>query len=203
MAYLIGLSGGSGSGKTFVSKAILERLGDQVNVISFDNYYKDQSHLPPEERDSLNFDSPTMLDFDLFIEHLKLIKQDKEVDIPQYDFKTHTRKPYTVRFVPKKIVIVEGIMVLRLPVEMFDYKIYVDADSDIRLSRRIIRDVAERGRNPYSVIDQYIKTVKPMHTKYVHPCKHIADFIFKNNGNSGLNEQTLNRLIDELEILTK
>lgn len=203
MNYLIGLAGGSGSGKTYVSQAILEKLGDKVAIISFDNYYKDQSHIPAEDRDSLNYDSPSMLDSDLFIKHLKDLKEGKAVDIPQYDFKTHTRKKETVHFEPKKIIIAEGIMVLRLPVETFDYKIYVDADSDIRLSRRIIRDVKERGRSPYSVIDQYIKTVKPMHLKYVQPCKHIADFIFKNNGNDGLNETQLTALLDELEILTK
>lgn len=201
MAILIGLSGGSGSGKTYVSSALLSFLNGRCNVISFDNYYKDQSHLPPKERDRLNYDDPKMLDMELFISHLKEIKKGNKIDVPQYDFHSHTRKLETIEFTPEEIVIVEGIMVLLCPEDLFDLKVFVDADADIRLARRIIRDVAERGRNPYSVIHQYVRTVKPMHEKYVEPTKAKADFIFKNNSVDGLNTREMAALIEQIKKL--
>ena len=203
MAYLIAICGGSGSGKTLLSTALKEHYGDDCSVLSYDNYYRDQSHLPMEERAMLNFDDPAILDSELFTEHLQAIRDGKPIMVPQYDFATHTRKKEVKEFVPTKIVICEGIMVMQLPLELYDKTIFVAADGDVRLARRIFRDMKERGRTAESIIRQYMATVKPMHRKYVSPMKKLADFIFENNGNSGLGQTKLNEVYDFIDSFVK
>ena len=194
MPYLIAICGGSGSGKTLLSNALKEHFGDRCCILSYDNYYRDQSHLTPEERAVQNYDDPAILDSELFKEHLSSIREGKTIDVPQYDFSTHTRKRETVLFEPKPIVIVEGIMVMQLPLELYDTIVFVQADSDVRLARRIFRDMKERGRTAESIIRQYMATVKPMHRKYVSPMKKKADFVFENNGNIGLGQTHLEEI---------
>ncbi len=193
MAILIALGGGSGSGKTSIARALVEELGKEATRFSFDNYYRDQGALSLEERSKVNYDSPFTLDIELFVEHLKAIRKNKAVDVPQYDFVTHTRLPSPIPFYPTKYVIVDGILTLYLDEaeNLFDYKIFVKADSDIRLARRIRRDTIERGRTADSVIRQYLATVRPMHLKYVEPSRFVADFVFDNNREDGIDKETL------------
>lgn len=194
MPIIIALGGGSGSGKTTIARALAQRLGKEATRLSFDNYYRDQSHLSVEERKKVNYDSPFTLDGSLFVTHLKAIREGKTIEVPQYDFVTHTRLPFTLPYKPTKYVIVDGILTLYFDEEeksLFDYKIFVKADSDIRLARRIRRDVNERGRTPESVISQYLATVRPMHLKYVEPSRFDADFIFDNNKENGIDEESL------------
>ena len=203
MVYLIAICGGSGSGKTLLSTALREHFGADCPVLPYDNYYKDQSHLPMEERAKQNYDDPEILDAALYQEHLKACKEGKSVEVPQYDFTTHTRKKETVTFHPTKIVICEGIMVMQLPLELYDGTIFVQADSDVRLARRIFRDMKERGRTAESVINQYFATVKPMHRKYVSPMKKKAGFLFENNGNNGIEKPHFEELLRYLETIIK
>ncbi len=198
MPYLIAISGGSGSGKTYISRALNALLPYESSILSYDNYYKDQSALPSEERGLLNYDDPSILDQELFMEDLKKIKKGIAIEVPQYDFVTHTRKKETVRFEPKDIVIVEGIMTLQIPKEYYDFIIYVDADPDVRISRRIIRDMKLRGRSLESIVEQYLTSVKPMHIKYVEPHKVDADFIYNNNSNNGIDEKQMQMILKHL-----
>ena len=198
MPYLIAISGGSGSGKTYISRALNALLPYESSILSYDNYYKDQSALPSEERGLLNYDDPSILDQELFMEDLKKIKKGIAIEVPQYDFVTHTRKKETVRFEPKDIVIVEGIMALQIPKEYYDFIIYVDADPDVRISRRIIRDMKLRGRSLESIVEQYLTSVKPMHIKYVEPHKVDADFIYNNNSNNGIDEKQMQMILKHL-----
>jgi uridine kinase len=201
MAYLIAICGGSGSGKTFLAEHLLKELGDDASRLSYDSYYRDQSSLPFEERGKLNYDDPSVMDQDLFLAHLSLIRKGQEVAIPQYDFVTHTRKKETRLFAPTPIVLIDGVLVGALPnlKSLFDFIIYVDAESDIRLARRIIRDEKERGRSGTSVIEQYLKTVRPMHKKYVEPARNYADFVFVNDENNGLDEGEMRQLVTLLK----
>ena len=198
MPYLIAISGGSGSGKTYISRALNALLPYESSILSYDNYYKDQSALPFEERGLLNYDDPSILDQELFMEDLKKIKKGIAIEVPQYDFVTHTRKKETVTFEPKDIVIVEGIMTLQIPKEYYDFIIYVDADPDVRISRRIIRDMKLRGRSLESIVEQYLTSVKPMHIKYVEPHKVDADFIYNNNSNDGIDEKQMQMILKHL-----
>lgn len=198
MPYLIAISGGSGSGKTYISRALNALLPYESSILSYDNYYKDQSALPFEERGLLNYDDPSILDQELFMEDLKKIKKGIAIKVPQYDFVTHTRKKETVQFEPKDIVIVEGIMTLQIPKEYYDFIIYVDADPDVRISRRIIRDMKLRGRSLESIVEQYLTSVKPMHIKYVEPHKVDADFIYNNNSNNGIDEKQMQMILKHL-----
>lgn len=198
MPYLIAISGGSGSGKTYISRALNALLPYESSILSYDNYYKDQSALPFEERGLLNYDDPSILDQELFMEDLKKIKKGIAIEVPQYDFVTHTRKKETVTFEPKDIVIVEGIMTLQIPKEYYDFIIYVDADPDVRISRRIIRDMKLRGRSLESIVEQYLISVKPMHIKYVEPHKVDADFIYNNNSNNGIDEKQMQMILKHL-----
>lgn len=198
MPYLIAISGGSGSGKTYISRALNALLPYESSILSYDNYYKDQSALPFEERGLLNYDDPSILDQELFMEDLKKIKKGIAIEVPQYDFVTHTRKKETVAFEPKDIVIVEGIMTLQIPKEYYDFIIYVDADPDVRISRRIIRDMKLRGRSLDSIVEQYLTSVKPMHIKYVEPHKVDADFIYNNNSNDGIDEKQMQMILKHL-----
>ena len=201
MAKLIAISGGSGSGKTFLAHAIKENLREEATILSFDNYYRDQSHLSFVERAAINYDDPVQLDAELFLSHVNKLSAGEMVNVPQYDFATHVRKKVTRPVKSSPWIICEGIMVLTLPKNTFDYSIYVDADDDIRLLRRIIRDVITRGRTIESVGKQYLESVKPMHKKYVEPCREIADFIYINNHNNGIDRVQLKKLIDELFVL--
>lgn len=182
---IIGIAGGSGSGKTLVARTLIERLGsDRVVVIEQDAYYKDLSHLPLEERARQNFDHPDAFDEDLLVQHLQDLIAGKSIDRPIYDFTQHTRKKETVRIGGHDIVILEGILILqneRLR-RLMDIKVYVDTDPDVRLIRRLRRDLAERGRTLESILEQYEKSVRPMHLQFVEPSKRYADIIIPEGG---------------------
>jgi uridine kinase len=181
---IIGIAGGTGCGKTTVVKKIIEELPiNEVVVISQDSYYHDLSHLTKEERSKVNFDHPQSIDFDLLINHLSLLRQGKTVEIPVYSFVEETRMPQTISTKPKKVIIVEGILVLSNPKlrELFDMKIYVHADSDERLIRRLQRDMKERGHDLEKVLYRYQTAVKPMHSEFIEPSKEFADIIIPNN----------------------
>lgn len=198
---IIGVAGGTGSGKTTVAQAILRRVGAKhIAYIPHDAYYRDLSHLPPEERSRVNFDHPDALETELLIEHLKALRAGRPVEIPVYDFTTHTRKKETRRVEPQRVILVEGILVFAEPAlrELFDVKIYVDTDADIRFIRRLRRDVAERGRTVESVIEQYLRTVRPMHLEFVEPSKRYADVIIPEGG---FNEVALDMVVARIERL--
>jgi uridine kinase len=181
----IGVAGGTGSGKTTVSNQILERVGQQhIAYLPHDAYYKDLTHLSPEERAQINFDHPDSLDTPLLIEHVKQLKQSQAVEIPIYDFARHTRTEKTEHVSAQPIILVEGILIFSEPDlrQLFDIKIYVDTDADIRFIRRLKRDISERGRSADSVIEQYLSTVRPMHLKFVEPSKRYADVIVPEGG---------------------
>jgi uridine kinase len=182
---LIGVAGGSGSGKTTVSHAILERVGrERIAYLQHDAYYRDRSHLPIEERARINYDHPDSLETDLLIEHLKQLRAGRAIEMPQYDFAQHVRKAETRRVEPRTVILVEGILIFadRALREMFDIKIFVDTDPDLRFLRRLQRDIAERGRTVESVIAQYLETVRPMHLEFVEPSKRYADVIIPEGG---------------------
>lgn len=181
---IIGIAGGTGCGKTTVVNQILNELPDgEVGVISQDSYYKDTSHLSYEERVKINFDHPRSIDFDLLTNHLKKLKSQKAINQPVYSFVQHNRTGDTILTNPRKVMIVEGILILTNPElrEMFDIKIYVHADSDERLIRRLKRDIAERGRDIDEVLNRYQSTLKPMHEQFIEPMKEHADIIIPNN----------------------
>jgi len=182
---IIGVAGGTGSGKTTVSQEILRRVGAQrIVFIQHDSYYRDQSHLRLEARAKQNYDHPDSLESDLLVAHLQQLQAGRAVDIPVYDFTQHTRLSDTHHVEPKRVILVEGILIfaeLALR-EMFDVKIYVDTDADVRFIRRLRRDIAERGRTVESVIEQYVNTVRPMHLEFVEPSKRYADVIIPSGG---------------------
>lgn len=181
---IIGIAGGTGSGKTTVVNQITEELKhEEVDVISQDSYYQDTSHLSFEDRKKINFDHPKSIDFELLSEHLKELKAGKAIQQPVYSFKEHNRTGKTIEIQPKKVVIVEGILILTHPEirELFDIKIYVHADSDERLIRRLKRDIAERGRDLEEVLWRYKTTLKPMHQQFIEPTKEFADIIIPTN----------------------
>jgi uridine kinase len=174
------VAGGTGSGKTTVAREILRRVGaEHIAYIPHDAYYRDLTHLPEHLRAQINFDHPDSLETELLIEHLMILKMGRAVDIPIYDFTTHTRTGQTRHVVPAPVVLVEGILVLAEPRlrEQFDAKLYVDTDADVRFIRRLRRDLAERGRTVESVCEQYLSTVRPMHVEFVEPSKRHADVI--------------------------
>jgi uridine kinase len=181
---IIGIAGGTGSGKTTVVNQIIEELkNEEVDVISQDSYYQDTSHLTYEQRTKINFDHPKSIDFDLLVSHLKELKAGKTIQQPVYSFKEHNRTGETIEIAPRKVIIVEGILILTHPDirEMFDIKIYVHADSDERLIRRLKRDIAERGRDLDEVLNRYQTTLKPMHQQFIEPTKEFADIIIPTN----------------------
>lgn len=181
---IIGIAGGTGSGKTTVVNQIIEELNnDDVDVISQDSYYQDTSHLTYEQRTKINFDHPKSIDFDLLVSHLKELKEQKPIHQPVYSFKEHNRTGDFIVVHPKKVMIVEGILIFAHPDirELFDIKIYVHADSDERLTRRLKRDIAERGRDLDEVLQRYQTTLKPMHQQFIEPTKEFADIIIPNN----------------------
>jgi len=182
---LIGVAGGSGSGKTTVSRAILDQVGrDRIAYLQHDAYYRDRSHLAFEERVQINYDHPDSLETDLMVEQLKELRAGKALQSPIYDFARHVRKTETRLIEPRAIILVEGILIFgdRPLREMFDIKIFVDTDADLRFIRRLQRDVAERGRTADSVIEQYQSTVRPMHLEFVEPSKRYADLIIPEGG---------------------
>ncbi|MER3317582.1 MAG: uridine kinase [Allomuricauda sp.] len=181
---ILGIAGGTGCGKTTVVNQIVEQLPtDEVGVISQDSYYNDLSHMSKEERALVNFDHPNSIDFDLLIYHIELLKQGKTIDTPIYSFVEETRMDETIPTPPRKVMIVEGILVLSNPKlrDMFDIKIYVHADSDERLIRRLQRDTRERGHDLDKVLTRYQTAVKPMHLQFIEPSKEFADIIIPNN----------------------
>jgi uridine kinase len=184
---IIGVAGGSGSGKTTVVRRIVESLGDeQVTVLDHDRYYRDRNDLRLEERAALNYDHPDSLETDLMVRHLHELRAGQAVEVPVYDFTRHARRPATETAWPRKSIIVEGILIYSDPAlrGMLDVKVFVDADDDIRFIRRLKRDVAERARTMESVIEQYVSTVKPMHLEFVEPSKRYADIIIPQGGHN-------------------
>jgi len=181
---IIGIAGGTGSGKTTVVHQIMNELPEtEVGVISQDSYYKKNSHLSYEERSNINFDHPRAIDFDLLVTHLKELKSGSVIEQPVYSFVTHDRTDDVILTHPRKVMIVEGILILTNPElrEMFDIKVYVHADSDERLIRRLKRDIAERGRDMTEVVNRYQSTLKPMHDQFIEPTKNFADIIIPND----------------------
>lgn len=181
---IIGIAGGTGSGKTTVVRQIIDELkNEEVDVISQDSYYQDTSHLSYEERVKINFDHPKSIDFDLLVSHLKDLRAGNTIQQPVYSFKEHNRTGETVEIHPRKVIIVEGILILTHSDirDMFDIKIYVHADSDERLIRRLKRDINERGRDLDEVLWRYQTTLKPMHQQFIEPTKEFADIIIPTN----------------------
>jgi uridine kinase len=186
-SFVIGVAGGSGSGKTTVVRRILDSLGpEQVTVLDHDRYYRDRNDLRLEERAALNYDHPDALETDLMVQHVRALKGGQSVDVPQYDFTRHARLAETETFQTRRALIVEGILVFTDAAlrDLMDIKVFVDTDSDTRFIRRLKRDVAERGRTMDSVIDQYQQTVKPMHLEFVEPSKRYADVIIPLGGHN-------------------
>lgn len=181
---IIGIAGGTGCGKTTVVNQILHELPEgEVGIISQDSYYKDTTHLSYDERVNINFDHPRSIDFDLLVNHLKELKKNKSIHQPVYSFVKHNRTGDTILTHPRKVMIVEGILILTNPElrEMFDIKIFVHADTDERLIRRLKRDIQERGRDINEVLTRYQNTLKPMHDQFIEPMKEYADIIIPNN----------------------
>ncbi len=198
---VIGIAGGSGSGKTTVAQAILNRVGpDRIAFIQHDSYYKDLSGLPPTQRAEVNFDHPNSLETELLIEHINTLKDGRPVEVPIYDFSNHRRTSQTFTVAPHQVILVEGILIfaeasLR---RLFDVKIFVDTDPDIRFIRRLQRDIAERGRTTDSVIKQYQATVRPMHLEFVEPSKRYADVIIPEGG---VNAAAMDMVVARIETL--
>jgi uridine kinase len=182
---IVGIAGGTGSGKTTVAKSIIDTLGDEhVALISQDAYYKDHEELTIDERQSLNYDHPDSFDNDLLLQHLTMLRQGQGIEVPVYDFSIHRRAQQTVFIPHKPVIVLEGIHVLVDPQlrEELDIKVYVDTDPDVRVLRRMVRDIEERGRTISSVYKQYLDTVKPMHDAFIEPSKRYADLIIPEGG---------------------
>lgn len=196
---IIGIAGGTGSGKTTVVKKIVEALpAGEVSVLPQDSYYKDSSHIPLEERQKINFDEPAAFDWELLIQQLQDLKSGKSIEVPTYSYLTCTRQPETVPMQPRDVVLVEGILVFsdkRLR-DMMDIKVFVDADADDRLIRVINRDCIERGRTPELVVERYERVLKPMHNKYIEPAKKFADLIIPQGGNNTVAIKLLKEYIE-------
>ena len=181
---VIGIAGGTGSGKTTLMNNLIDQFRDHVTLLSHDNYYKRHDDLTYEERCQLNYDEPAALETDLMAAHLDQLRQGNAIDCPVYDFTQHNRSDKTIRIVPRKVIIVEGILIFENKElrDLMDIRIFVDTDADVRLCRRILRDVEERGRSLESVLSQYQNTVKPMHEMYVEPSKKYANIIVPEGG---------------------
>jgi uridine kinase len=201
--YVIGVAGGTGSGKSTIARNVLQVVGpENVTYLQQDSYYYDLHHLPLEVRSKLNYDHLDSIDNDLLIKHLEHLKQGKGIKKPIYDFKTHSRLSQTESVPSRKVILVEGILVLAHEKlrEMMDIKIFVDTDADIRLIRRITRDVGERGRSLESVVEQYLNTVRPMHEQFVEPGRRYADLIIPEGGH---NEVAMDMLITKVKSLAE
>lgn len=181
---IIGIAGGTGSGKTTLTNRLKERFGEDVTVVYHDNYYKRNDQLTYDERCVLNYDHPDAFDTDLMIEHIRQLKAGNEIECPIYDFSVHNRSDRTMVIRPTKVIIIEGILIFQNPIlhSLMDIKLFVDTDADVRILRRIMRDVQERGRSLESVVSQYLTTVKPMHEQFVEPSKRASDIIVLDGG---------------------
>jgi uridine kinase len=198
---VIGIAGGSGSGKTTVAQAILQRVGtDRIAFLQHDSYYKDLRGLPPAQRNEFNFDHPNSLETDLLIKHIAALRNAKPVEVPIYDFATDSRTTQTFTVQPRNVILVEGILIFTEAAlrKMFDIKIFVDTDADLRFIRRLERDIHERGRTTDSVIKQYMHTVRPMHLEFVEPSKRYADIIIPEGGH---NTAALDMVVARVEAL--
>jgi len=198
---VIGIAGGSGSGKTTVAQEILQRVGpDRIAYLQHDSYYKDLSGLPPAQRSSVNFDHPNSLDTDLLVRHIESLKVNLPVQVPIYDFATHSRTERSFTVQPRRVILVEGILLFTESAlrDLFDVKLFVDTDSDLRFIRRLERDIAERGRTMESVIKQYLATVRPMHMEFVESSKRYADVIIPEGG---YNTAALDMVVARVEAL--
>jgi len=199
-SFIIGIAGGTGSGKTTVVRKVIESLPkNEVAIIPQDSYYKDNSHLPIEERQEINFDHPRSLEFRLLIEHIKKLKAGEEIQQPIYSYLTCMRSEETIPVEAKKVIIVEGILILQNSQlrDLMDVKVYVDADNDDRLMRVIQRDLIERGRSVNKVLERYEKTVKPMHLQFVEPTKRYADVIIPQGGDNKVGIDLLSSIIEK------
>ena len=181
---VIGIAGGTGSGKTTITKKLVQRFGGDVSVIYHDNYYKAHHNMPYEERAKLNYDHPDSFDTDILIEDIKQLRAGHSIKCPVYDYSIHDRTDRTITVRPTRVIIVEGILIFqsRELCDLMDIKIFVDTDADVRILRRIVRDVRDRGRSLDSVVNQYLTTVKPMHEQFVEPSKRNADIIIPEGG---------------------
>lgn len=198
---VIGVAGGSGSGKTSVTRSICKRFSDKtILVIEQDYYYKDQSHLPFEERLQTNYDHPFAFDNDLLVSHLQDLLNGHPINKPVYDYALHTRSDKVIPVEPKEVIILEGILILEDPrlVDLMDIKVFVDTDADLRIIRRIMRDINERGRSVESVIEQYINSVRPMHLQFVEPTKRYADIIIPEGGK---NHVAIDLMVTKIETI--
>ena len=196
---VIGIAGGTGSGKSTFTNRLRDRFPDDVAVLYHDNYYRRQDNIPFEERKKVNYDHPSSLETDLMIEHLKLLKQGIAVDCPVYDYSLHNRSDKTIHVEPRPIILAEGILLLADPLlrDLIDIKIYVEADADERILRRIVRDVKERGRDLDNIVSQYLTTVKPMHYLFVEPPRATADIVI----NSGMNDVAFDIVQSKIKLL--
>ena len=196
---IIGIAGGTGSGKSTFTNRLKAHFGDRITVMYHDSYYKPHDDLPFEERQQINYDHPDSLETDLLIQHLKALRAGRAVDCPTYDFAHHTRAKDIVHVEPSRVIIVEGILILQDPrlCDLFDIKIFVEADADERILRRVTRDIKERGRSLENIMEQYLTTVKPMHYLYGEPTKTLADIIL----NSGLNDVAFDIVKTKIEAL--
>lgn len=200
---VIGIAGGSGSGKTTLTNQIAAQFMEQVTIIKHDNYYKAHDDMDYEERSRLNYDHPNAFDTELMIEHLKALKRGESIECPIYDYTIHNRSKDTIKITPNKVIIVEGILIFENQelCDQMDIRIYVDTDADIRIIRRIQRDVMERARSLESVINQYITTVKPMHEQFVEPSKKHANVIVPEGGyNQAAMEMIQNHIKNHLKM---
>jgi uridine kinase len=198
---VIAIAGGSGSGKTTVANVILERVGaDRIAYLPHDAYYRDLDDLRPAQKSQINFDHPDSLETDLFIQHIQQLKASNPIELPVYDFALCKRTDRTIHIEPQRVIVVEGILIFAEPAlrELFDVKIFVDTDPDIRFIRRLERDIVERGRTTENVIHQYMQTVRPMHLEFVEPSKRYADVIIPQGG---LNEVAMAMVIARIEVL--
>lgn len=198
---VIGVAGGSGSGKTTVARRIVESLGDEhVSVLYHDRYYRDRPDLRLEERAALNYDHPDSLETDLLVRHVRALREGQAIEMPGYDFARYCRRPTTETIQPRRAIIVEGILIYAEAAlrELMDVKVFVDTDDDTRFIRRLRRDVADRGRTMESVIEQYLGTVKPMHLEFVEPSKRYADVIIPRGGHNAVAIDMLLTLIRSL-----
>jgi len=194
---VIGIAGGTGSGKTTITRKLMQRFGGDVSVIYHDNYYKAHHDMPYEERCRLNYDHPDAFDTDLLVEAVRDLKAGKNVKCPVYDYSNHDRSDKTITIKPARVIVVEGILIYTSPelCSEMDIKIFVDTDADVRILRRIVRDVRDRGRSLESVINQYLNTVKPMHEQFVEPSKRKADIIIPEGGH---NRVALQMVVDRV-----
>lgn len=200
---VIGVAGGTGSGKTTVVSEIVSHLGpDRVAVVQHDSYYRDRSGIPPAERERINYDHPDALETSLLVEHVRALQNGQPVGVPVYDFSTHTRAPEVVPLAPKRAILVEGILVLADPDlrSLMDIRIFVDTDPDLRIIRRLQRDVRERGRTMESVVSQYLETVRPMHLEFVEPSKRHAHVIVPEGGE---NEVAVDMLVSRIRAISR